>query len=334
MKHIGIIGAGAWGTALALVASRAGRTTLVWAFEREVAADININHRNEALLPGIELDPSIRATGDLAEAAAADIVLLTVPAQFMRGVVAQLAPRLRAGTPLVICAKGIEVQTGALMSEVVAAALPRAPCAVLSGPTFADEIARGLPAAATLACTDTVLGRQIVEAIGGSFFRPYLADDPIGAQVGGAVKNTIAIGCGIVTGRRLGHSARAALITRGLAEMARLAVACGGRAETMMGLSGIGDLTLTCNAEKSRNYALGVALGQGKPLAELLAGRRSVVEGVYTAAAVVKLARRIGIEVPISAAVNAILHEGAAIDATIEALLARPFRSEGFGAKA
>ncbi len=331
MKHVGIIGAGAWGTALALVASRAGRSTLIWALEPEVAADINANHRNEALLPGIELDPSIRATGDLAEAAAADIVLLTVPAQFMGGVVARLAPHLRAGAPVVICAKGIEVQTGALMSEVVASSLPRAPYAVLSGPTFADEIARGLPAAATLACTNTVLGRRIVEAIGGSFFRPYLADDPIGAQVGGAVKNTIAIGCGIVTGRRLGHSARAALITRGLAEMARLAVACGGRAETMMGLSGIGDLTLTCNAEKSRNYALGVALGGGARLADMLAGRRSVVEGVYTAAAVTNLAKRLGVDVPICEAVNAILHGGADIGASIEALLARPFRREGPG---
>jgi glycerol-3-phosphate dehydrogenase (NAD(P)+) len=239
-----------------------------------------------------------------------------------------LAPDLPPGVPVVICAKGIEEGSGALMSEVVAATLPEAPQAVLSGPTFAAEVARGLPTAVTLATPDEALGRRLIAALGTRSFRPYLSDDLLGAEIGGAVKNVLAIACGIVMGRRLGDNARAALITRGLAELVRLALARGGRAETLMGLCGLGDLTLTCSSLQSRNHSLGVALGEGRPLAEIVAGRRSIAEGVASAAATAALARRLGVDMPIVAAVDAILHHGAAIDAVIEGLLARPFKTE------
>jgi len=230
--------------------------------------------------------------------------------------------------PVVICAKGIEIKTGALLTEVVAEVLPQAPRAVLSGPTFAAEVARGLPTAVTLACADAALGARLVAALGSRALRPYLADDPVGAEIGGAVKNVLAIACGIVIGRGLGENARAAIVTRGLAEMMRLAEAKGGRAATLMGLSGLGDLTLTCTSAQSRNFSLGLALGGGQSLAAVQAGRRSVAEGVSSAPATVALAARLGIEMPIAAAVDAILHRAAAIDAVIEGLLSRPFRSE------
>ena len=329
MQRLFIVGAGAWGTALGQVAARAGREATIWAHEVEVAEAINRHHENPAFLPGVELDHHVRATTELADAARADAVLLAVPAQFLRDV----AGRLRTEAPLLICAKGIEQGTGALMTEVCAAVLPDARIAVLSGPTFADEVARGLPTAVTLAATDAALGHELVEALGSRSFRPYLGDDPVGAEIGGAVKNVLAIACGIVEGQRLGDNARAALITRGLAEMTRLAVAKGGRSETMMGLAGIGDLALTCTGDSSRNHALGVALGRGESLAKILAGRRDVVEGVATAAAVSALAETLGVEMPISAAVDAILHRGAAIADAIEALLSRPFRAESQGAR-
>jgi len=327
MERIGIIGAGAWGTALAQILARAGRTVVIWAHHADTAATINREHANPIYLPDVALEPAIRATAALDEAAAADAVLLVVPAQHLRGIAAALA--LAPGVPLVICAKGIEIASGALLTEVVAAAQPHAPRAVLSGPTFAGEVARGLPTAVTLACADAAVGTQLVAALGSRTFRPYLADDPVGAEIGGAIKNVLAIACGIVIGRGLGENARAALITRGLAEMVRLAEAKGGRAATLMGLSGFGDLSLTCNSPQSRNFSLGVALGQGQPLAAVLAGRHSVAEGVTSAPAAVALAQRLGIEMPIAAAVDAILHRGAAIDAVIAGLLSRPFRAEG-----
>ena len=330
MQRIGIIGGGAWGSALALTARRAGRDVVLWAREPEVAAAINRDHANPLFLPGVALDPAIGATTELAQAVrGADALLLVAPAQHLRALAAGLAPLLPAGLPVVICAKGIEEGTGALMSEVIAATLPHAPLAVLSGPTFASEVAAGLPTAVTLACADAALGRRVIAALGTRSFRPYLAADVAGAEIGGAVKNVLAIACGIVMGRKLGDNARAALITRGLAEMVRLALAKGGKPETLMGLSGLGDLVLTCTSLTSRNHSLGVALGEGKALAEILAGRRSIAEGVSSAAAAAALARRLGIDMPITAAVDAILHHGAAIDAAIEGLLARPFRSEG-----
>ena len=329
MKTISVVGGGAWGTALALTARRAGRDVVLWAREPAVVESINTNHSNPDYLPGISLDPAIRATSDHAEAASADAVLLVPPAQHLRAACRALAPHWRAGVPAVICAKGIELSTCAMMADAVAAELPSAEVCVLSGPTFAIEVAKGLPTAITLACADAVLGQKLVEALGTASFRPYLSDDLVGAQMGGAVKNVLAIACGIVEGKGLGDNARAALITRGLAELSRLAVAKGGRADTMMGLSGLGDLILTASSTQSRNYSLGFALGQGLSLGEILSARRSVTEGVTTAGAVMDMAGRMGVEMPICAAVDAVINRGVSLNEAIQALLSRPFRSEG-----
>ena len=328
MNRIGIIGAGAWGTALSLVTQRAGREVVIWGRETEVVRSINDQATNPLFLPGVTLDRDIRATQDLGEAADAEAVLLVVPAQFVRATLADLAPSLEPGVPVVICTKGIEQDTGALMSEIVVEAVPKASIAVLSGPTFASEVARGLPTAVTLACRDASLGAALVDTLGEPRFRPYLSDDVTGAEIGGATKNVLAIACGIIAGRAMGDNARAALITRGLAEMTRLALAKEGKAETMMGLSGLGDVTLTCSSETSRNFSLGVSLGKGTALADILAKRLSVAEGVFTASSVVGLAARLGVEMPIAAAVDAVLNRGAAIDTEIEGLLARPFTTE------
>jgi glycerol-3-phosphate dehydrogenase (NAD(P)+) len=325
-RRIGIVGAGAWGTALAQALCRAGRDVAIWARERELIAGINQEHENKLFLPGIALDVAIRADGDIgAVMDEAALLLLAVPAQHLRATCRALGA---VAAPVVVCAKGIETDTGALMSEIVAAELPGAALAVLSGPTFAAEVAKGLPTAVTLAMRDQTTGRALVDALGTRSFRLYLSADVIGAEIGGAVKNVLAIACGIVEGRRLGDNARAAIVTRGLAEMVRLAVAKGGRAETLMGLSGLGDLVLTCTANQSRNYSLGVALGHGRALPDVLAERVSVAEGVDSAAAAAALARRLGIDMPIVDAVDAILHRAAPIDDAVAALLARPFRSE------
>ena len=327
MRRIGIVGAGAWGTALATLLRGAGHDVSLWAREIEVAVSINENRLNRQFLPGIALAPGIRADSDLAAVTrGAEILLLAAPAQYLRATCRALRD---AAVPLVICAKGIETRTGALLSEIVAAEIPAAPVAVLSGPTFAAEVAGGLPTAVTLAARDAALGRMLADALGTRTFRPYLSDDVTGAEIGGAIKNVLAIACGIVEGRKLGDNARAALITRGLAEMVRLAAAKGGRAETLMGLSGLGDLVLTCTATQSRNYSLGVALGQGRQLKDVLGERVSVAEGVESAAAAALLAQRLAIDMPITATVNAILHRGAAIDDAIAALLSRPRKSEG-----
>jgi len=321
---IGIIGAGAWGTALAAQAAEAGREVVLWAREPEVADGINTSHTNAAFLPGIALDPKIVASTDLAEAAAADAVALVMPAQFLRPVGSALSAHLAPGVPAVICCKGIEQGSALLMSEIASEILLETPLAVLSGPTFAAEVARGLPTAVTLATEVPGLAERLARAIGSDVFRVYTARDMIGAEIGGAVKNVLAIACGIVAGKRLGDNARAALITRGLSEIVRIATAKGAEAETLMGLSGLGDLTLTCNAMQSRNFSLGVALGEGRALADVLGERRTVSEGVASAASVVALARRIGVEAPITAAVDTILNHGADIDTVIADLLARP----------
>ncbi|HUH83885.1 MAG TPA: NAD(P)H-dependent glycerol-3-phosphate dehydrogenase [Stellaceae bacterium] len=332
MQRIGVIGGGAWGTALAMTARRAGRDVALWARESEVVAAINRVHENPLFLPGLALDPAIAATIELGEAArGADALLLAAPAQHLRAILAALARHLPPAPALVLCAKGIEETTGALLSEVAAAAAPGARLAVLSGPTFAAEVARGLPTAVTLASADAALGQALIAALGTRSFRPYFSADMPGAEIGGAVKNVLAIACGIVVGRKLGDNARAALITRGLAEMVRLALAKGGKPETLMGLSGLGDLVLTCGSLQSRNHSLGVALGEGRALADILAERRSVAEGVTSAAAAAALARHLGIDMPITAAVDAILHKGAAIDEAIAGLLARPFKVEAVG---
>ena len=334
IERIGIIGAGAWGTALACVARRAGKQVVIWAHETEVVDGINRSHENRLFLPGVVLDDAVRATGDFGPAADADALLLAVPAQHTRAIMAEMAAAVGPATPLVMCAKGIEQETGALMTEVLRDTVPGRPIAVLSGPTFAAEVARNLPTAVTLACADGALGKTLVGALGGQRFRTYLSDDAIGAEIGGAVKNVLAIACGIVEGRAFGDNARAALITRGLVEMTRLCIAKGGRAETMMGLCGLGDLTLTCNSAQSRNFSLGVALGTGEALADLLRTRRTIAEGVFSAAAVAGLARRLGIEMPIVAAVDAVLNRGKGLDAAIDGLLSRPFRAEASSAEA
>ncbi|MDR3518908.1 MAG: NAD(P)-dependent glycerol-3-phosphate dehydrogenase [Azospirillaceae bacterium] len=327
-QRVAIVGGGAWGTALAQCCRRAGRDAVIWARRPETIVAINRDHGNPDCLPGIALDPAITATDDLAALAPCGVVLLVTPAQSTRTLCRQLAAILRPTVPLVICAKGIERTTGSLLTAVVAAELPSNPVAVLSGPSFAIEVARGLPTAVTLACADEAIATTLLETLGSRSFRPYGSDDVIGVQIGGAVKNVLAIACGIVQGRHLGDSARAALITRGLAEMARLGIILGARTETLMGLSGLGDLTLTCTSTQSRNMSLGAALGAGTPLSGILAARHGVTEGVHTAAALVELAEKHGVEMPIATTVDSILKQDADIDAAIAALLNRPFKAE------
>jgi len=326
-QRIAVIGAGAWGTALAQAARRAGRDVTLWARRPEFAAELARSGQNERYLPGIALDPGLRVTADTAALRDAEAVLLVVPAQALRATGVALADAIPQ-VPVVLSAKGIELSTGSMLDAVVAQVLPGRPLAVLSGPTFAGEVARGLPTAITLAAEDEALGEGLAQALGSAAFRPYWSGDVTGVLVGGAVKNVIAIACGIVAGRRLGENARAALLTRGLAEMLRLAHALGGRRETMMGLAGLGDLVLSATSAQSRNYALGERLGQGKTLAEAQGTAKGVTEGVATAAAVVALARRHDVELPIAEAVDAVLHRGAPIDRAMEALLARPFKAE------
>ncbi len=328
MKSLGIVGGGAWGTALGCVAARAGRRTLLWARNSDVVAEINSHHLNSLYLPDIPLHADLVATGDMAELAQMDALLLVCPAQYMRATVRLLKPHIAASTPLVICAKGIEQQSGALMSMVLADELPDNPVAVLSGPNFAAEVARDLPAAVTLATADEDLGLRLVNAIGTATFRPYYTNDVIGAQIGGAVKNVLAIASGLVSGLALGENARAALITRGLAEMTRFGIALGGHRETMTGLSGMGDLILTCSSEQSRNMSLGKALGEGRKASEILAERRSVSEGVWSAAIVQKMAHDAGVDMPIVDAVVDLLKTDAPAHSVIHALLSRPFKRE------
>jgi glycerol-3-phosphate dehydrogenase (NAD(P)+) len=329
MQRFAVIGGGAWGTGLAQALTRAGREVTLWVRESAAAQEIATVQENRTFLPGHPLSAEIWATTALDEAAdGAEALLLAVPAQHMRTTARALAPRLGRGVPLISCAKGIEAGTLALMSELLADEQPGRPLAVLSGPTFAGEVAAGKPTAATLACVDAELCGRLAAAIGSRTFRPYLSDDVVGAQIGGAVKNVIAIACGIVDGRALGENARAALITRGLAEISRLALAKGARAETLTGLSGLGDLTLTCVGAGSRNHSLGVELGRGRSMQEVLNARQSVAEGVFSAEATVALADRHGVDMPIARAVDAVLNRDADIQETIDDLLARPLRSE------
>lgn len=331
-ERVAIIGAGAWGTALAMVVQRAGRPVMIWAREPDVAEAINADNVNPEFLPGVALHPDIRAHTDIAgtleEASAA---LLVTPTQHLRSIAADVGRNVPEKFPLVICSKGIEAETGALPSEIVEMEAPHVRAAILSGPTFAGEVAQGLPTAVTLAAANPLLAERLALLFAGTAFRPYVSADPVGAQIGGAVKNVVAIACGITIGRKLGENARAALITRGLAEMVRLGTAKGAAPDTLMGLSGLGDLTLTCNSLQSRNMSLGAALGEGRRLADVLAERKSVAEGVWTAASVTALAAALDIDMPISAAVDAILHHGASIEAVIEALLSRPIKAEAVG---
>jgi glycerol-3-phosphate dehydrogenase (NAD(P)+) len=328
IDSIGVIGAGAWGTALAQTLRSAGRDVLIWAREPETVAAINERHVNPVFLPGIGLDPGLRATDRLAEVAAMDALLMVAPAQHVRAVAREIAPHVRQDQVLVDCAKGIEQASGKLMGEVLAETVPAAILGVLSGPSFAADVARGLPTALTIACTDPDLGRLLAERLGYRQLRLYWSSDRLGVEIGGAVKNVLAIAAGIVAGKGLGASAHAALVARGFVELRRFGAALGARPDTLMGLSGLGDLILTCGSRQSRNMSLGVALGEGERLEDILGARRAVTEGVYTAAAVVRLAREKRIEMPIAEAVNAIVEGRTGVDDAIAALLARPFKAE------
>jgi glycerol-3-phosphate dehydrogenase (NAD(P)+) len=324
ISRIGVIGGGAWGTALGQVAAEGGET-LLWAREPEVVASLNEDHENRLFLPGVALNPALRATGQLAELTGCDALLVVTPAQHMRRVLAGL-PRL--GIPLVLCAKGMEEATTRLMHEVAAEEQPGAPIAVLSGPTFAHEVAAGLPAAVTLAVEDSDVGDAIRTRLARPWFRPYLSDDVVGAEIGGAVKNVLAIACGVVEGRKLGLNARSALISRGFAEMTRFGCARGARPETLAGLSGLGDLVLTCSSTSSRNFSLGKGLGEGGSAGELLADRRTVAEGAHTAPVLARAAADAGVDMPITSAVCALLAGHAGVDEVVERLLSRPLKPE------
>ena len=322
---IGIIGGGAWGTALAQVAA-AGGPALIWAREPDVVTSINVRHENSLFLPGVALDRQVRATADLGDLVECDALLVVTPAQHMRAVLAGM-PRLAC--PLILCAKGMEEATRKLMHDVAREEQRDAPIAVLSGPTFAHEVAARQPAAVTLAVEDADVGERLLARLARPWFRPYLSDDVIGAEIGGAVKNVLAIACGVVDGRGLGLNARAALISRGFAEMTRFGLARGARAETLAGLSGLGDLVLTCSSTNSRNFSLGKGLGEGGSAADLLADRRTVAEGAFTAPVLHRAAAEAGIDMPIVAAVCALLTGEASAGAVVEQLLARPLRAEG-----
>jgi len=327
-QKISVVGGGAWGTALAAMATRVERDVLLWAREGDVVTSINETHENRDFLPNIELPKALKASRDLAAAAAGDIILMVVPAQFVRAMATDLKEYVRESTPIILCAKGIEQTSGKLMNEVVTEVLPKSPLAVLSGPTFAGEVARGLPAAVTIASKYQQIAQNVANTLGQTTFRPYLSRDVVGAEVGGAVKNVLAVACGIVAGLDLGENARAALITRGMAEMIRFGEALGAKKETMMGLCGLGDLILTCSSPQSRNMSLGMALGQGRSVAEIMAGRKSVAEGYHTAGVLAEIAAREAIDMPIARAVNDILHQGADVRQVAQDLMNRPYVSE------
>jgi glycerol-3-phosphate dehydrogenase (NAD(P)+) len=322
---LGVIGGGAWGTALAQVSAAGGEEVMLWAYEAEVVLAINEQHENPAFLKGAALSPNIRATRDFADLRECDVLLAVTPAQHLRAILAQASVDHR---PLILCAKGIEAGTQMLMSEVARAICPDAPIAVLSGPTFAHEVAAGLPTAVTLACADTGVARTLATRIARPHFRPYVSVDVVGAEIGGAVKNVLAIACGVVEGRGLGQNAGAALIARGFAEMSRFGLARGAKAETLSGLSGLGDLVLTCASTSSRNFSLGKGLGEGRTALALLSDKRSIAEGAFTAPVLREAARMIGVEMPVVDAVCTLLEGSVKVDAVVADLLSRPLREE------
>lgn len=325
IKKLAVIGGGAWGTALAQVAANGGHDTLLWALEDDVVSAVNKIHENPVYLKGLKLNPAIRATSNFSDLADVDAWLVVTPAQHMRAVLSRSpCPNM----PLILCSKGIEESSGLLLNEVAHQVCPTSPVAVLSGPTFAHEVAAGLPTAVTLACTDDALGGELRDRLAHPSFRIYLSDDVVGAEVGGAVKNVLAIACGVVDGRGLGQNARAALIARGFAEMTRFGLALGANRDTLAGLSGLGDLVLTCSSTSSRNFSLGKAIGEGKRAADLMTDRRTVAEGAYTAPVLNRVAQEKGIDMPIVAAVDALIRGAMSVDEVLEALLSRPPRPE------
>jgi glycerol-3-phosphate dehydrogenase (NAD(P)+) len=322
---VGILGGGAWGTALAQIASAGGRETLLWAMEDQVVDSINDRHQNPLFLPDVPLNPAIRATTRISDLDECDAWLVVTPAQHMRSVLNE-APE--CDIPMVLCSKGIEERSGELLHKVAGEACRDAQVAVLSGPTFAHEVAKGLPTAVTLAAKNLSLAEQLRDRLAQPTFRIYVSDDLAGAEIGGAVKNVLAIACGVVEGKGLGQNARAALIGRGFAEMTRFGLAYGARRETLAGLSGLGDLVLTCSSTSSRNYSLGKGIGEGRSAAELLADRRTVAEGAFTAPVLARLAHEKGVDMPIVDAVDALIAGRATVDEMLGALLSRPPRPE------
>ncbi|HEV2623548.1 MAG TPA: NAD(P)H-dependent glycerol-3-phosphate dehydrogenase [Xanthobacteraceae bacterium] len=323
-NHIAVLGAGAWGTALALACARAGRSVTLWEHDPANAARLK-NQRESQFLPGIPLDDGIAIASDLAEAAGAAAILLVVPAQAVRAVMQALAPALAERTPVIVCAKGIERGSKKFMTEVIAECAPKASPAILSGPSFAADVARGMPTAVTLAAADGKLADELAQAVGSATLRPYHSSDVRGVEIGGAAKNVLAIAAGVVMGRGLGASALAALTTRGFAELVRFGKAYGAKAETMMGLSCLGDLLLTCSSPQSRNFTFGINLGRGEKPDSIHAG---LAEGVFTAPVLLEMARDRAVDMPISAAVAALLTGKMTVDAVIESLLTRPFKAE------
>jgi glycerol-3-phosphate dehydrogenase (NAD(P)+) len=325
IDKLAVIGGGAWGTALAQVAAAGGRETLLWAIEEDVVAAINRIHENPVYLRGQKLNPAIRATSNFSELSGCDAWLVVTPAQHMRAVLSRSpCPHM----PLILCSKGIEEGSGQMLHQVARTVCPTSPVAVLSGPTFAHEVAAGLPTAVTLACEDEALGEPLRERLALPEFRIYLSDDVAGAEIGGAVKNVLALACGVVEGRGLGQNARSALIARGFAEMTRFGLAMGARRETLAGLSGLGDLVLTCSSTSSRNFSLGKAIGEGRDAAALMADRRTVAEGAHTAPVLYRIASERGIDMPIVGAVAALLQGTTPIEQVLEQLMARPPRPE------
>lgn len=332
METAAIIGGGSFGTAMACVARRAGLTVKLWAREAEVVDAINTGRSNPFFLPGIPIEPGIRASCDLGETVGtADFVLMAVPSQFLRGVAVQMRAALRPGIAVVSCSKGIERGSCALMPEVIAEALPEAAVAVLAGPSFAKEVALGLMTGVTLASTDLALAEQLAKTLSSARFHAYASGDPISATIGGAFKNVLGIACGIAIARKMGENFRGLLIARGLYEMARLARAKGGNPINLLGLAGSGDVTLSSMGTQSRNTTFGIALGEGRSVADILAERKVVTEGVQTAASITELGRRLGLQLPIASAVNRIVNEGGSIDAAISELWAHPIGRELVG---
>lgn len=326
-QRVGVAGAGAWGTALAICALAAGREVHVWAREPEIAEGLRSGQGNPVFLPGVDV-PAMPAATDMGELADCDAILMVAPAQHMRATLKALSPHLKPGTPVALCSKGIERGTLKLMTDVLAEEAPQASPAVLSGPSFASDVARGLPTAVTLACSDRDVGERWMRAIGRPHFRIYWSDDLAGAEAGGAIKNVLAIACGVCEGMGLGRSAHAALIARGFAEMTRLGVAMGGRAETLAGLCGLGDLVLTCSSTQSRNMSFGMELGRGRSAAEILDSRTAVTEGAGSAPAVVELGRRMGVDLPICEVVLAMIEGRLDARAAVDRLLNRPMKEE------